>query len=256
MPRLDRLLFDRGLFPTRERARRAIMAGWVEVEGQRIDKPGHSVAEDARLEVRQPAEPYVSRGGRKLEAALDHFAVDPAGCVCLDIGASTGGFTDCLLKRGARTVYAVDVGYGQLDYRLRQDPRVVTMERLNARYLAPDALPEPVDLATVDVSFISIAKVTPAVLALLRPGARLLPLIKPQFEAGRAAVGKGGVVRDPEVRDRAVAERVAELEQLGLVARGVFESPVHGPKGNIESFALFDWPGEAPDEGPGGEAAP
>jgi 23S rRNA (cytidine1920-2'-O)/16S rRNA (cytidine1409-2'-O)-methyltransferase len=254
--RLDRLLFDRGLFPTRERARRAIMAGWVEVEGQRVDKPGHGVAEDARLEVRQSAEPYVSRGGRKLEAALDHFGVDPTGRVCLDVGASTGGFTDCLLQRGARRVYAIDVGYGQLDYRLREDPRVITMERLNARYLPPDALPEPVDLATVDVSFISITKVAPALLPLLRPGARLLPLIKPQFEAGRAAVGKGGVVRDPGVRSRAVAERVEELERLGLVTRGVFESPVHGPKGNVESFALFDWPGSGSGAESGEGAAP
>jgi 23S rRNA (cytidine1920-2'-O)/16S rRNA (cytidine1409-2'-O)-methyltransferase len=219
------------------------MAGWVEVEGRLVDKPGHGVAEDARLEVRQPGEPYVSRGGRKLEAALDHFALDPRDLVCLDVGASTGGFTDCLLARGARRVYAVDVGYGQLDARLRSDPRVIAMERQNARHLAPDALPERVDLVTIDVSFISVVKVVPALLPLVASGGRLLPLVKPQFEAGRAAVGKGGVVRDEAVRRRTVEERVSELAGLGLVPRGTFESPVHGPKGNVESFALFDWPG-------------
>jgi len=218
------------------------MAGWVEVEGRRVDKPGHGVPEDARLDVRQSGEPFVSRGGRKLEAALDHFAIDPSGLVCLDVGASTGGFTDCLLSRGARRVYAVDVGYGQLDVRLRNDPRVTVMERQNARHLAPDALPERVDLATIDVSFISVVKIVPALLPLVAPGGRLLPLIKPQFEVGRAAVGKGGVVRDEAVRRHTVEERVEELAGLGLLSRGTFESPVHGPKGNIETFALFDWP--------------
>jgi 23S rRNA (cytidine1920-2'-O)/16S rRNA (cytidine1409-2'-O)-methyltransferase len=246
--RLDRLLHERGLFPTRERARRAVMAGWVEVDGRRVDKPGHGVAEDARLEVKQTGEPYVSRGGRKLEAALDHFGLDPEGWICLDLGASTGGFTDCLLQRGARRVYAVDVGYGQLDLRLREDPRVVTMERRNARYLTSDDLPERVDLATFDLSFISVAKVAPAVVPLVRPGGRLLPLIKPQFEAGREAVGKGGVVRDPELRRQAVEERVSDLTELGLTPCGVFDSPVHGPKGNVESFALFERPGSAEEE--------
>ncbi len=162
--RLDQLLVERGLFPSREQARRAVMAGTVEVEGRRVDKPGTAVAVESRLAVLAPKEPFVSRAGRKLAHALDHFGVDPAGWVCLDVGASTGGFTDCLLQRGAARVYAVDVGYGQLDLRLRNDPRVVVMERINARNLAPDALPEPCDLITIDVSFISLLKVVPALL--------------------------------------------------------------------------------------------
>ncbi len=239
MVRLDQLLVQRGLFPSRERARRAVMAGTVEVGGQRVDKAGAEVGADAEVTVRGPREPYVSRAGRKLEAALDHFALDPVGWVCLDVGASTGGFTDCLLQRGARRVYAVDVGYGQLDYSLRQDPRVVVMERVNARYLGPDALPEPCDLAVVDVSFISLAKVVPALLPHLAPGGLLLPMIKPQFEAGRGAVGKGGILRDPALRRRTVEETVAALASLGLVALGVVDSPVAGSGGNVESFALL-----------------
>ncbi len=220
------------------------MAGTVQVEGRRIDKPGTRVAEAARVEVVARAEPYVSRAGRKLAAALDALRVDPRGLVCLDVGASTGGFTDCLLERGATRVYAVDVGYGQLDYRLRQDPRVVVMERTNVRYLQPDALPEAVDLATVDVSFISLAKVVPALLAhLARPSGRLLTLVKPQFEAGRGQVGKGGIVRDPEVRRRAIETTVAAVAALGLEAGGTVDSEVPGAGGNREAFALFRWPG-------------
>ncbi len=240
MKRLDQLLFRRGLFASREQARRAVMAGLVEVDGRQVDKPGNAVAEDVELEVKGPAEPFASRAGRKLAAALDHFELDPAGAVCLDVGASTGGFTDCLLQRGARRVYAVDVGYGQLDYRLRRDPRVVVMERLNARHLRPDAIPEPCALITVDVSFISLSKVVPALLAFLAPDGRLLPLIKPQFEAGPRLVGKGGVVRDPEIRTRVVAECVAAIAALGLRPVGLFESPVAGARGNRESFALFE----------------
>ena len=168
--RLDQLLVERGLFPSREQARRAVMAGTVEVEGRRVDKPGTAVPGRPALAVLAPKEPFVSRAGRKLAHALDHFGVDPAGRVCLDVGASTGGFTDCLLQRGAARVYAVDVGYGQLDLRLRNDPRVVVMERINARNLAPDALPEPCGLITVDVSFISLLKVVPALLPHLAPG--------------------------------------------------------------------------------------
>ncbi|MDX1503914.1 MAG: TlyA family RNA methyltransferase, partial [Thermoanaerobaculia bacterium] len=182
-PRLDQLLCDRGHFDSREKAKRSVMAGEVWVDGRPADKPGRAVDPEARLEVRRAAEGYVSRAGGKLEAALDHFEIDPAGVVCLDVGASTGGFTDCLLRRGATRVYAVDVGYGLIDGKLRDDPRVVLMERVNARYLTADALPEPVGLATVDVSFISLAKVVPALLPLLAPGGLLLPLIKPQFEA-------------------------------------------------------------------------
>lgn len=237
--RLDQLLVERGLFPSREQARRAVMAGTVEVEGRRVDKPGTAVAADARLAVQGPREPFASRAGRKLAHALDHFAFDPAGRVCLDVGASTGGFTDCLLTRGAARVYAVDVGYGQLDHRLRQDPRVVVMERINARHLPADALPEPCDLITIDVSFISLAKVVPALLPHLAAGGHLLPLIKPQFEAGREAVGKGGIVRDEETRARVVAECAAGLARLGLTHLGTCDSGLPGASGNREAFALY-----------------
>jgi 23S rRNA (cytidine1920-2'-O)/16S rRNA (cytidine1409-2'-O)-methyltransferase len=216
------------------------MAGIVEVDGARVDKPGRPVAADVQVTVAGPAEPFVSRGGRKLEAALAHFEIDPAGWTCVDIGASTGGFTDCLLHHGAHKVYAVDVGYGQLDFRLRNDPRVVVMERFNARHLEPESFSESFDLATFDVSFISLAKVVPGVIPHLRESGLLLTLIKPQFEAGRAAVGKGGIVRDETVRLQAVAETVARLEELGLGGLGVFDSPVHGAKGNREAFALFE----------------
>lgn len=239
MERLDQLLHRRGLFPTREQARRAVMAGVVEVNGSRVDKPGRAVRLDAEILVAEPAEPFVSRGGRKLEAALQHFAIDPKGWTCMDVGASTGGFTDCLLQHGARKVFAIDVGYGQLDYRLRGDSRVVVMERINARYLEQDALGETCDLATFDLSFISLAKVVPAVLVHVRAGGLLLALVKPQFEAGRAEVGKGGIVRNEGVRRETVARTVADLEDCGLVALGQFDSPVHGAKGNREVFALL-----------------
>ncbi|HEX6200015.1 MAG TPA: TlyA family RNA methyltransferase [Thermoanaerobaculia bacterium] len=245
--RLDQLLVERGLFPSRERARRAVMAGTVEVDGRRVDKPGTAVADEARLELIGRGEPYASRAGRKLEAALDAFGVSPAGRVCLDVGASTGGFTDCLLQRGAERVYAVDVGYGQLDYRLRNDPRVVVMERINVRYLEPDALPEAVDLFTVDVSFISLTKVVPALLPhLARPGGEMLTLIKPQFEAGREQVGKGGIVRDEAVRSRVIAETAEALGRLdGLELAGVVDSEVPGTGGNREAFGWFRAEGTA-----------
>ncbi|HXO22840.1 MAG TPA: TlyA family RNA methyltransferase [Thermoanaerobaculia bacterium] len=232
-------MFERGLFSSREQARRAVMAGTVEVNGRRVDKPGTGVAETARVAVRARSEPYVSRAGRKLAHALDHFGIDPQAWVCLDVGASTGGFTDCLLERGAARVYALDVGYGQLDQRLRQDPRVMVMERVNARHLPPDALPELCDLATVDVSFISLAKVVPALLPHLVPTGLLLPLIKPQFEAGRGAVGKGGILRDEAVRERVVRECAEGLQALGLTLLGLFPSPVTGMGGNRETFALL-----------------
>ena len=238
--RLDRLLARRGLFDSREQARRAIMAGQVRVAGRVSDKPGTQVPVDAELAVAGPARRFASRGGDKLAHALDHFAVDPAGWVCLDVGASTGGFTDCLLQRGALRVYAVDVGRGQLDHALRQDERVVVMEGVNARHLAPDALPEPVRLATVDVSFISLAKLVPALRPLLAPGGLLLPLIKPQFEAGRREVGKGGVVRDEAVRTRVVRDVAAGLAAIGFELRGIVDSPVHGAKGNREAFACLE----------------
>jgi 23S rRNA (cytidine1920-2'-O)/16S rRNA (cytidine1409-2'-O)-methyltransferase len=237
--RLDQLLVERGLFPSREQARRAVMAGTVEVEGRRVDKPGTAVRDEARVAVLAPKEPFVSRAGRKLSHALDHFGLDPTGWVCLDVGASTGGFTDCLLQRGAARVYALDVGYGQLDQRLRNDPRVVVMERINARNLSPDALPEPCDFITLDVSFISLLKVVPALLPHLAPDGFLLPMIKPQFEAGRGAVGKGGILRDESVRRRVVDECVAGIVSLRLEPLGVFDSPVAGTGGNREAFALF-----------------
>lgn len=237
--RLDQLLVQRGLFPSREKARRAVMAGLVAVDGRREDKAGTAVDEAAELEVQGPAEPYVSRGGRKLAGALDHFVLDPSGLVCLDVGASTGGFTDCLLHRGAERVYALDVGYGQLDYRLRRDPRVVVLERVNARHLQPQDLPERCRLAVVDVSFISLTKVVPALLPHLAPGGWLLPLIKPQFEAGRGVVGKGGILRDEAVRRRVIGETVEALVELGLAHRGTVDSEVAGAGGNREAFALF-----------------
>ncbi|HKV10557.1 MAG TPA: TlyA family RNA methyltransferase [Thermoanaerobaculia bacterium] len=233
------MLVEKGLFPSREQARRAVMAGTVEVDGRRVDKPGTPVSGDSRLAVLAPREPYVSRAGRKLEAALDHFGVDPAGLVCMDVGASTGGFTDCLLKRGAARVYALDVGYGQLDQRLRNDPRVVVMERVNARHLGPEDLPEPCGLATIDVSFISLGKVVPALLPHVAPGGLVLPMIKPQFEAGRGVVGKGGILKDETVRERVVRACAQELAGLGLALLGLFDSPVFGTGGNRETFALL-----------------
>lgn len=216
------------------------MAGLVEVDGRRVDKPGTQVADGADLRVIDQSEPFVSRAGRKLAAALDHFALDPSGWVCMDVGASTGGFTDCLLQRGASRVYAVDVGYGQLDYSLRTDSRVVVMERLNVRYLAPDALPEPCDLITIDVSFISLTKVVPALVPhLRRPGGLLLAMIKPQFEAGRGQVGKGGIVRDQAVRQRVIDETSGAIAELGLHSLGLVDSEVPGVGGNREAFALY-----------------
>ncbi len=239
MERIDQLLVARSLYPSREQARRALMAGIVDVDGQRVDKPGTRVSESSRIEIRGPREPFVSRAGRKLASALDHFGLEPAGWTCLDVGASTGGFTDCLLQRGAVKVYAVDVGYGQLDLRLREDPRVVVMERVNARYLAADALPERCRLVTVDVSFISLLKVVPALVPHLLDDGWLLPLVKPQFEVGRGLVGKGGIVRDEAVRSRVVGERIEEIGALGFEVVGSLDSPVHGARGNQESLALF-----------------
>ena len=237
--RLDQLLVQRGLFASREQARRAVMAGTVEVEGRRIDKAGTPVGEDARVSVLASREPFVSRAGRKLADALDACEVNPAGRVCLDVGASTGGFTDCLLQRGAARVYAIDVGYGQLDQRLRSDERVIVMERINARHLQPADLPEPCSLITIDVSFISLAKVVPALLPHLAPGGLVLALIKPQFEAGRGMVGKGGILRDEEVRKRVVRDCAQELADLGLELLGVRDSAVPGMGGNREAFALL-----------------
>jgi 23S rRNA (cytidine1920-2'-O)/16S rRNA (cytidine1409-2'-O)-methyltransferase len=227
------LLIARGLVESREQARRLIMAGEVLVNEQVSDKPGHAVPVDAALRVRAPL-PYVSRGGQKLAAALTAFALDVTGLVALDVGASTGGFTDCLLQHGAARVYAVDVGYGQLAWKLRSDPRVVALERTNIRYL--ERLPDdtPADLAVIDASFISLALVLPPALRLLTPTGQVIALIKPQFEAGKDDVGKGGVVRDRRVHRRVLEETVALAAGLGLTVAGLIPSPLRGPAGNVE----------------------
>jgi 23S rRNA (cytidine1920-2'-O)/16S rRNA (cytidine1409-2'-O)-methyltransferase len=235
--RIDRLLVRRGLAETRERAQALVLAGQVFVDGHRVDKPGKFVAEEARIEIHGPSLRYVSRGGLKLEAALRTFDIAVVGLVCLDIGASTGGFTDCLLQHGARLVYAVDVGHGQLDWRLRQDPRVIVREGVNARYLKPEDFPTRFDLITIDVSFISLTKILPAAAPLLRPSGVILALIKPQFEVGRGEVGRGGIVRDPEKHRRAVEKIRAFAEgELSLVCTGIMESPILGSEGNKEFF--------------------
>ena len=217
------------------------MAGAVEVDGRRVDKPGTTVRSEVALAVRE-REPFVSRGGRKLAGALDAFGIDPAGWACLDVGASTGGFTDCLLQRGARRVFACDVGHGLLDARLRADPRVTLCERTNARHLGPGAFGEPVDLAVFDVSFISLLMVVPPAVPLVAPGGLLLPLVKPQFEVGRGAVGKGGIVRDETVRREIVSRRAGELAALGLELLGESESCLSGADGNREVFLLLRRP--------------
>ena len=241
--RLDLLLIERGLASTREQAKALIMAGSVTVNGEVFDKPGTKIDQDAILKV-AAAPKYVSRGGHKLERALDAFGLDVSGLVAVDIGASTGGFTDCLLQRGALRVYAVDVGYGQLDWRLRSDPRVVVMDRTNARYLT--SLPEPVDLATIDASFISLKLIIPAVARLLKADGRMVVLIKPQFEAGREKVGKGGVVRDPEVHRDVLRDLVEWGDREGFGFRKIVASPIKGPAGNVEFLALVV-PGQPSD---------
>jgi len=234
--RLDVLLVETGLAPTRARAQALVLSGQVVVGEQRVDKPGTRVAVDAPLRLKGEVLPYVSRGGQKLRHALEYFHLEVKGAVAADIGASTGGFTDCLLQAGAVRVHAVDVGYGQLHERLRRDARVVVYERTNARHLGPLALGEAVDVLVADVSFISLALVLPAVLPLLAPGGVLVALVKPQFEAGRAEVGKGGVVRDEAARTRAV-QRIREVvEKEGLSVLGVTESPLLGPAGNHETL--------------------
>ena len=234
--RIDRALVDRGLAPNRERAQRLIMAGAVLVGDRPVTKPGATVPDDAPIRLRSQPSPYVSRGGEKLAGALDAFDLEARDVVALDVGASTGGFTDCLLRRGARRVYAVDVGYGQLAWSLRQDVRVVVLERMNGRSLDAALIPEVIDLAVIDVSFISLARVLPAVVALVHPGGTILALVKPQFEVGRERIGKGGVVRDPAARADAVAGVRRAAAALGLTVRGEAESVLPGPKGNREVF--------------------
>ena len=232
--RLDQLVFDLGLTESRERAKTTIMSGLVYVNGQKADKPGMQVAPDVKVEVRGDALPYVSRGGFKLEKALRVFPVDPAGMVCIDCGASTGGFTDVLLQNGAAKVFAVDVGYGQLAWSLRNDARVISMGRTNVRYITTEQIPGPLDLAVMDLSFISVKLILPAISSLLKDGAAVLCLIKPQFEAGREEVGKKGVVRDKNVHLSVLQSFLDFVPTAGFTVLGLDYSPIKGPEGNIE----------------------
>ena len=232
--RLDVILVGRGLAPSREKAKATIMAGDVFVNGQREDKAGAMFDPAVPIEVKGPALKYVSRGGLKLEKAMDRFDVDPAGKVCMDIGSSTGGFTDCMLQNGGAKVYAVDVGHGQLAWKLRQDPRVVVMEKTNIRYVTPEDIGEKIEFFSVDVSFISLSKVLPPVSKLLIPGGEGVCLIKPQFEAGRDKVGKKGVVRDPAIHREVIENVFGYVTSSGYSVRNLDYSPVKGPEGNIE----------------------
>jgi 23S rRNA (cytidine1920-2'-O)/16S rRNA (cytidine1409-2'-O)-methyltransferase len=237
--RLDIMLVERGLAESREKAQRLILAGAVRVNGQVADKAGRPCAADALVEV-TASDKFVSRGGGKLEAAFEAFHLEVTGMVCADIGASTGGFTDCMLQHGATRVYAVDVGKGQLDWRLRNDPRVIVKEELNARYLSERDIPEPFHFAVIDVSFISLTLILPPVTKLIAPGGQIVSLIKPQFEAGRENVGKGGVVRDPAVHESVIAHvRQFGTQSLPLEWLGLCESPLRGPAGNIEFLAWW-----------------
>ncbi|MDR0446116.1 MAG: TlyA family RNA methyltransferase [Oscillospiraceae bacterium] len=240
--RLDALLVERGLISGRELAKSIVMAGDVFVDGRRSDKPGAQIYEDAAIEVRAPVRRFVSRGGYTLERALDFFGVDPTGRVCLDCGASSGGFTDCLLQRGAELVYAVDVGYGQLAWSLRSDARVICRERVNARNLTPEMFPRAPELAVIDVSFISLALILPAVKSVLTPTGDAVCLIKPQFEAGREKVGKRGVVREPETHAEVLRTFLKNASGAGFMAAGITHSPIRGPEGNIEFLGYLKPP--------------
>ncbi|OGQ97202.1 MAG: hypothetical protein A2521_15580 [Deltaproteobacteria bacterium RIFOXYD12_FULL_57_12] len=231
--RLDKLLVQKNLVPTRQKAQALIGAGQVYVNQLRADKAGSLFPLDCQIEIRGTCR-YVSRGGLKLEAGLAGFQIDPTGLICADIGASTGGFTDCLLQHGADKVYAIDVGYGQLAWKLRQNPKVVVLERTNARHLAATQVPDPLDLAVIDAAFISLKLLIPPLLGLFRQQASILALIKPQFEVGKGRVGKGGVVRDAALHDEVVRDILDFAEATGLQSRGVIPSPILGPKGNRE----------------------
>jgi len=248
--RLDVLLVERLYADSRTKAQAIIMSGNVYVNGQKADKPGTSFEETVEIEVRGAVCPYVSRGGLKLEKALRDFGVKPEGYVCSDSGASTGGFTDCLLQQGAKKVFAIDVGYGQLDWKIRSDERVVVMERTNIRYVTPEDLGEPLDLSVIDVSFIGLEIVLPTIKTLLKPTGQVLCLIKPQFEAGKENVGKKGVVRDPKIHKMVLDNFVSLVNSLGFRILGLTFSPVKGPEGNIEflgHLTLADVPGIEPD---------
>jgi len=246
--RLDVVLTERGLAPSRTRAQALILAHKVRVNDEVVSKAGTQVTAEAVIEVEAPDHPYVSRGGLKLAAALDQLAISPEGLDCLDVGASTGGFTDVLLERGARKVIALDVGRGQLDWRLRTDDRVTVMEGVNARHLEEGSLPFAADLAVVDVSFISLRLVVPALLPHLASAAVLVCLVKPQFEAGRHEVGRGGIVRDESIRRRTIDDTVRALEGLGLELVGIVPSPIRGQKGNLEELAVFRKPTETREQ--------
>lgn len=236
--RIDVLLVNKGFFESREKAKASIMAGIVFVDEQKVDKSGEEVNTEAKIEVRGNACPYVSRGGLKLEKAIDQFNIDLNNKVCMDIGASTGGFTDCMLQNGANKVYSVDVGYGQFAWKLRQDPRVVCMERTNIRYVTDEQIGEKLDFASIDVSFISLTKVLPVAFNLLKDDGELVALIKPQFEAGRSQVGKKGVVRDPEVHKEVIEKIIEFSRSIGFCVRDLDFSPIKGPEGNIE-FLIY-----------------
>jgi 23S rRNA (cytidine1920-2'-O)/16S rRNA (cytidine1409-2'-O)-methyltransferase len=233
------MIAEKGLVKSRQRARAMIMAGKVLVNGHQVDKPGFLVSTDDTLELKGEDIPYASRGGLKLEAALNNFKLNVIGKVCMDVGASSGGFTDCLLQHGAERVYAVDVGYGQLAWKLRRDPRVVVIERTNVRNMPADALPDPVDLVTIDVSFISLKIIVPAIERFMKPDASILALIKPQFEVGKGQVGKGGVVREPMLHQQVIDDLTDFFVTIKLKAEAVYPSPLLGPKGNREFFILL-----------------
>jgi 23S rRNA (cytidine1920-2'-O)/16S rRNA (cytidine1409-2'-O)-methyltransferase len=241
--RIDKLLVERGLADSRTKAQAMVMAGVVLVDEQRVEKPSHQFDTNSSIRIKggdDPTSRYVGRGGLKLEAALREFQIDVKGLDCLDVGASTGGFTDCLLQHGARKVFAIDVGHNQIDWRLRNDPRVEVREGVNARYLQPEDFPQRFDLAVMDVSFISATKVLPAIVPLLAAGGSIITLIKPQFEVGRGEVGGGGVVRDPAKRARVVEEVNNAAGALGLEVVNVIESPIQGAEGNVEYLALYN----------------
>jgi 23S rRNA (cytidine1920-2'-O)/16S rRNA (cytidine1409-2'-O)-methyltransferase len=240
--RIDKLLVDRGLAETRERAQRLVMAGLVFTGDVAVDKPGTRLVIDAPLEVRGEPHPFVSRGGAKLDATLAALAIDVGDCVALDVGASTGGFTDCLLQRGARRVYAVDVGYGQLAWKLRNDPRVISRERTNVRALSRADFPEPIDLVTIDASFISLRLILPVVVGVLDARRRIVALVKPQFEVGKGRVGKGGVVREAALHTEVLADMQRTVLELGLAIDGLIASPLLGPAGNREFFLALRTP--------------
>lgn len=240
--RLDHLLVKQQLAQSRDVAVRMILAGAVKVNGTVIDKPAKAVPEDAAIELAGQRSRFVSRGGEKLAAALEACSIDPQGLTCLDVGCSTGGFTDCLLQRGAARVYAVDVGYGQFDWRLRKDPRVVLIERTNIRTMPRSAVPDPVALAVIDVSFISLTKVLPPVIPLLSQRAQVIALVKPQFEVGKGQVGRGGIVRDEAKRQEALQRTLRFAADVGLRAVGTLDSPIKGKKGNLEILAIFELP--------------